>query len=70
VILWIADAEALPTDPVTIGVWEADDITRRSYWRVFGARYRMNTYFDQHIAGWRHCLAFTTPGECQSVMYR
>ena len=51
--LWIEDAEAPPTYPVTVGVWEIDDITRRSHWRVFGARYGTHTYFDQHIVGWR-----------------
>jgi hypothetical protein len=35
VILWIEDDEARPTYPVTVGIWETDDITRRSYWRVF-----------------------------------
>ena len=39
--------------PVTVGVWETDDITGRSHWRVFGARYGTHTYFDQHIVGWR-----------------
>jgi hypothetical protein len=53
VILWMEDAEAPPTYPVTVGVWETDDITRRSHWRVFGARYGTHTYFDQHIVGWR-----------------
>jgi hypothetical protein len=28
-----------PTYPVTAGVWEIDDITWASNWRVFGARY-------------------------------
>jgi hypothetical protein len=53
VILWMEDAEAPPPYPVTVGVWETDDITRRSHWRVFGARYGTHTYFDQHIVGWR-----------------
>jgi hypothetical protein len=53
VTLWMEDAEAPPTYPVTVGVWETDDITRRSHWRVFGARYGTHTYFDQHIVGWR-----------------
>ncbi len=35
VILWIKDEEATPTYPVTVGVWETNDITRRRYWRVF-----------------------------------
>jgi hypothetical protein len=47
VILWIEDDEAPPTYPVT------DDMTGRSHWRVFGARYGTHTYFDQHIVGWR-----------------
>jgi hypothetical protein len=53
VILWIEDQEAPPSYPVTVGAWEHDDITGRSHWRVFGARYGTHTYFDQHIAGWR-----------------
>jgi hypothetical protein len=53
VILWIEDEEAAPIYPVTIGVWETDDITRRKYWRVFGARYGTHIYFDQRIVGWR-----------------
>jgi hypothetical protein len=36
-----------------VGIWETDDITTRSHWRVFGARYGTRTYFDQHIVGWR-----------------
>ncbi len=53
VILWIEDDEAPPTYSVTVEVWETDDITRRSYWRVFGGRYGTHTYFDRHIVGWR-----------------
>lgn len=52
-VLWIEDAEAPPTFPVTVGVWEWDDMTGRGHWRVFGARYGTLTYFDQHIVGWR-----------------
>src|SRR5215203_4369455 len=33
--LWIEDQEAPPTYPVTVGVWETDDITRRSHWRLW-----------------------------------
>jgi hypothetical protein len=53
VILWIKDEEAPPTYPVTVGIWETDDITGRSHWRVFGARYGTHTYFDRHIVGCR-----------------
>jgi hypothetical protein len=53
VILWIEDAEAPPTYPVTVGVWETDDITRRSHWRVFSAWCGTHIYFDKHIVGWR-----------------
>jgi hypothetical protein len=53
VILWIEDQEAPPSYPVTVGAWEHDDITGRSHWRVFGARYGTHTYFDRHIVGWR-----------------
>jgi hypothetical protein len=49
--LWIEDGEAPPTYPVTVGVWETDDMTGLSHWRVFGARYGTHTYFDQHIVG-------------------
>jgi hypothetical protein len=38
---------------VTVGVWETDDITGAIYWRVFGGRYGTQTYFDQHVVGWR-----------------
>jgi len=51
--LWIEDEEAPPTYPVTVGVWETDDMTGASYWRVFGGRFGTHTYFDQHIVGWR-----------------
>jgi hypothetical protein len=51
--LWIEDPDAPPAYPVTVGVWETDDMTEASYWRVFGARYGTHTYFDQHIVGWR-----------------
>lgn len=53
VILWIEDGEGPPTYPVTVGVWETDDITTRSHWHIFGARYGTHTYFDQHIVGWQ-----------------
>jgi hypothetical protein len=57
VILWIEDEEAPPTYlvtvTVTVGVWETDDITGRSHWRVFGAQIGTHTYFDRHIVGWR-----------------
>ena len=53
VILWIADNEAPPTYPVTVGVWETDDITGASYWRVFGDPFGVHTYFDQHVMGWK-----------------
>jgi hypothetical protein len=52
IILWIENANAAPTYPVTVGVWETDDITGRSCWRVFGARYSTQAYFDDHIRGW------------------
>ncbi len=52
VILWIEDDQAPPTYPVTVGVWENDDMTGLSHWRVFGATYGTNTYFDQHVRGW------------------
>jgi hypothetical protein len=52
VILWIYDHDAPPDYPVTVGVWETDDITGASYWRVFGAK-DASFYFDQHIMGWK-----------------
>jgi hypothetical protein len=51
VVLWIEDEEAPPAYPVTVSVWETDDMMGRSHWRVFGARYGTDTYFDQHIVG-------------------
>ena len=51
--LLIEDNEALPVYPVTVGVWETDDMTGRSHWRVFGGRFGTHTYFDHHIVGWR-----------------
>jgi hypothetical protein len=53
VILWVEDVEAPPTYPVTVWVWETDDMTVRSHWRVFGARYGTHTYFNRYIVGWR-----------------
>jgi len=53
VVLWIEDTDAPPAYPVTVGVWETDDIMGVSYWRVFGGRYGTHTYFDRHIVGWR-----------------
>jgi hypothetical protein len=53
VILWLEDDESPPTYPVTVGVWETDDITGASYWRVFGSLFGTHTYFDQHVMGWR-----------------
>ncbi|MFC1455732.1 hypothetical protein ACETIH_03155 [Microvirga arabica] len=53
VILWIKDEEAPPTYPVTVGVWETDDITGWSHWRVFGAQIGTHIYFDRHVVGWR-----------------
>jgi hypothetical protein len=52
VILRIQDEEAPPAYPVTVGVWVADDITGRSYWRVFRGVFGTHYYFDQHIRGW------------------
>jgi predicted DNA-binding WGR domain protein len=48
VILWIGDEEAPPAYPVTVGAWETDDITRRSYWRVFAARYGTHLLRSPH----------------------
>jgi hypothetical protein len=53
VILWVEDLDAPPVFPGTVSVWETDDITGASYWRVFGGRYGTSAYFDQHILGWR-----------------
>jgi hypothetical protein len=53
VILWIEDAAAPPVFPVTVGVWETDDMTGASYWRVFASAYGTHTYFDPQIVGWR-----------------
>jgi hypothetical protein len=53
VILWIEDANAPPVFPVTVGVWETDDIMGTSYWRVFAKAYGTDCYFDQHIVGWK-----------------
>jgi len=55
-ILWIEDEEAPPTYSVTVGVWESDDMTGASHWRVFGARYGTHIYFDQHTVSWRRLL--------------
>ncbi len=52
VILRIQDEEAPPAYPVTVGVWVADDITGKSYWRVFGGVFGTHCYFDQHVRGW------------------
>ena len=52
VILWVEDKKAPPTYPVTVGVWETDDITGVSCWRVFADHYGTHNYFDQHIRGW------------------
>jgi hypothetical protein len=53
VILWIEDHEAPPIFPVTVGVWETDDMTGVSHWRVFATAYGTTSYFDEHIRGWR-----------------
>jgi hypothetical protein len=53
IILWIADSDTPPAYPVTVGVWVTDDITRVSYWRVFGDPESAAVYFDQHIMGWK-----------------
>jgi hypothetical protein len=53
VILWIEDEEAPPAYPITVGVWETDDMTGRSHWHVYGGRFGTHTYFDQHVVGWR-----------------
>jgi hypothetical protein len=51
-ILWIEDEEAPPTYPVTVGAWVSDDMTGRSYWRVFSSAIGTHVYFDQHIRDW------------------
>jgi hypothetical protein len=35
-----------------VSVWETDDMTGTSYWRVFGAIYGTRVYFDDHVRGW------------------
>ncbi|MGF9765103.1 hypothetical protein AAII07_59680, partial [Microvirga sp. 0TCS3.31] len=67
VILWIKDEEAPPTYPVTVGVWETDDMTGASYWRVFGARYGTHVYFDQHVMDGGRCLAPIAPDEFRGM---
>jgi hypothetical protein len=58
VILWIEDQDAPPAYPVTVGVWERDDITGRRHWRVFGlATVHTPTSTSTSSAGGR-CLAF------------
>ena len=52
VILWIEDRDAPPTYPVTVGVWETDDFSEVSCWRVFADHDGTHNYFDQHIRGW------------------
>jgi hypothetical protein len=52
VILWINDPDAPPIFPVTVGVWQTDDIMGTSYWRVFGAECGPHAYFDEHVRGW------------------
>jgi hypothetical protein len=52
VILWVEDRDTPPTYPVTVGVWETDDITGVSCWRVFADQHGIHNYFDQHIRGW------------------
>jgi hypothetical protein len=52
IILWLEDPDAPPVYPVTVGVWETDDMTGTSYWRVFGAIYGTRVYFDDHVRGW------------------
>ncbi|PVE20522.1 hypothetical protein DC522_31795 [Microvirga sp. KLBC 81] len=53
VILWIEDEEAPPLFPVTVGMWEVDDISGLGNWRVFSPRFTTSLYFDRHIVGWR-----------------
>jgi hypothetical protein len=52
VILWVEDEEVPPIYPVTVGVWETDDMTARSHWHDFGGRFGTHTYLG-HIVGWR-----------------
>jgi hypothetical protein len=52
VILWVEDRDAPPHYPVTVGVWETDDITGVNCWRVFADHDGTHNYFDQHIRGW------------------
>ena len=61
VILWIEDEEAPPTYPVTVGTWETDDMTGRSHWRVFGARYGTTHTSTITLLAGGHCLAATVP---------
>ena len=50
------DAEAPPTYPVTVGVWETDDVDTKSHWRVLGARYGTCTDFDELRSPIKHHL--------------
>jgi hypothetical protein len=67
VILWIEDEEALPTYPVTVGVWETDDMTGQAT-GVFSGRTteRTSTSISMSSAGGR-CRAF---GRAEAVPAR
>jgi hypothetical protein len=60
VTLWSEDADALPTYPVTVGVWHTDDRTGASCWRGFGGRHGTPASIRTASAG-GHSLASTAP---------
>ena len=61
VILWIEDKDAPPTYPVTVGVWETDDITEVSCWRVFADQTAPTTTSISTSAAGCHCLDYRMP---------
>ncbi len=54
VVLWMAEDDAPPALPLTVGFWTINSKAGVSYWRLFGDDSRFCS--DRQIRGWRPLL--------------
>ena len=54
VILWMAEDEAPPSLPLTVGFWTVNPMAGVDYWRIFGDPPHFCS--DRQIRGWKPLL--------------
>jgi len=54
VILWLAEDDAPPVLPLTVGFWTINPAAGVGYWRIFGDPPRFCS--NRHIRGWKPLL--------------